>query len=122
MVVQDLDQSDPRFVELQSNVERMIVATLVDLVPLERRPDEHRQNQFVLASHHVGERKCGARARAFAAGTDDDHDGVVVDECHDLVAAFFQGPRRKGGVVPRPETARRRSSNQDPFFHGYLRQ
>src|SRR4029453_11549474 len=122
VVVEDLDQPDPRFGELQPAGKRVIVATLVDLVPLERRPYEHRQRQLTLTSHDVSKRKHRPRTCAFAAGADNHDDGVVLDESDDLVAAFFQSTRRKGRVVPRPETVRRGLANQEAFFLGYLRQ
>jgi hypothetical protein len=119
-VVQDLDQPDPLGVEPRCHVERMIVAPLVDLVPLERRPDENRQNQFALSPHEIGQRKHRPGTRSLTAGADDDDDGILVDHPLDLVAALFQSPRRKRRVVPRPKTACRGRADQEPLFLGYL--
>ena len=77
----------------------MIVAALVDLVALERRPDEDRQNQLVLPAHDFGQRKHRPGARAFTAGADRDDDGILLDQLLDLVPALFQCPGRKRRVV-----------------------
>jgi len=122
VVVQDLDEPDLRFVELQSDMQRMIEPAFVDFVPLERRTDEHRQRQLALTSHDLGEGKHRPRTRAFAARADDDDDGVVRDECDDLIAALFQRARRQRGIVPRSETLRRGSADDEPFLDRHLLQ
>ena len=80
-IVQNLDQSDPRLVELRRDVDRMIVAALVDLVPLERRPDEDRQHQLAVLTHEGSQRKHGAGAGALPTRADRDDDGYGAISC-----------------------------------------
>src|SRR5262245_54685307 len=55
-VVEDLDQSNPRIVELLADGQRVVVTALVDLVPLERRAHEDWNHQLSVCTRDVRER------------------------------------------------------------------
>jgi hypothetical protein len=73
-LVEDLNQPNLRGIELIGDPQRLIVPLLFDLVMLERRPDENRNDQLALPAHHLGQRKHGAGAGPLAAAGDENHD------------------------------------------------
>ena len=88
-------------------MKRVIVAALLNLVPLERRPDEDRDDQLLLLARHLRERKHGPGARALAARADNDDDRVFAQELFALrPSTLVQRLRRELRIVPAPQDRR----------------
>ena len=118
LVVQNLDQSDLRVVEALHDAERVIVAALVHLVALERRPDEDRDDEFALGTRHLHHGKHRACAGALPAGADDDHDRVPAQERFDFGSRFLERLCGHAGVVSGSQAARCPLADDHALFPG----
>ena len=121
-IVQDLDQPDVGVVESLDDVQRVIVATLVDFMALERRPNEDRQHQLAMLPRELGQREHRAGAGAFAAGADQDDDGVLLQKRFHLAPGFLQGLPGDVRIVPRAEAAGRPRADQQSFLRRHVGQ
>jgi hypothetical protein len=83
-IVENLDETDSRRVEMLRDRQRMIVAALLHLVPLERGPHENRDDQLSLLAGHLRNRHECARAGTFSSRSDQDDDRVRSEQGLDL--------------------------------------
>jgi len=121
-IVENLHEPDPGSIELSGRFQGVIVASLLHFVAFERRAYEYRDYELLLFPRHLRQRKYRACTGAFTARRDEHDRRKPAQERFHFSSGFRERRSRDIRVVHRPEPARRRFTNEEPFLFRHIGQ